>query len=120
MENSLKHHGVKGQKWGVRRKRDKSSDRSNSDSIRKKKVYEMSNQELRDVNNRLQLESNYKSLRKQSNRGRNITMGVLATAGTIVTAASTAQKLYKLGKPIVNKAIDLIGNWVVKDINRHL
>lgn len=116
MENVLQHHGVKGQKWGVRRKRDKSSDRSNSDSIRKKKVYEMSNQELRDVNNRLQLEQQYKTLRKQRNHANNFIKGFIATAGTVTAVAAASKTFYKYGKPIVDKALDGIGNWVVSGI----
>lgn len=77
--NQLYHYGILGQKWGVRRyqnkdgtrtsagkKRDrrhgKSEDHMKSQSAKKKGPDGLSNDELRKLNERLQLEENYKRL----------------------------------------------------------
>lgn len=51
--NELAHYGVKGMRWGVRKK---------SKSTPRKSISEMSNQELQDHINRGNLEKQYKSL----------------------------------------------------------
>lgn len=51
--NELAHYGVKGMRWGVRKK---------SKSKPRKSISEMSNQELQDHINRGNLEKQYKSL----------------------------------------------------------
>ena len=74
--NELQHWGVKGMKWGVRRSRlssDSSSSRRSSKSedyvrakaLKKKKLSQLSNSELKELNNRMQLEQNYRNLKKQ-------------------------------------------------------
>lgn len=62
MDNELMHYGVLGMKWGRRKARNTSDDYKKSRSIKKKHVSEMSNQELKQLNERLQLEANYKNL----------------------------------------------------------
>lgn len=76
--DDLYHHGIKGMKWGVRRKRttlastkskkrsSQSEDHIRAKQLKKKKVSQMSNAELRELNNRLQLESQYKNLKRQN------------------------------------------------------
>lgn len=74
MTDELYHFGVKGMKWGVRHdkkssgslrsgktKRVASEDYTRSRDIMKKKPYEMSNRELQEANNRLQLENTYRN-----------------------------------------------------------
>lgn len=76
MANSLIHYGIKGMKWGVRRyqnsdgtytdegkrRRNYSSDYTSTQSLRKKSYKELSNSELKELNRRLNLESEYKRL----------------------------------------------------------
>ncbi len=60
IEKIIRHHGIKGMRWGVRRKRGKdgrvSQDYKTSRGILKKKTKQMSNEELRKLNKRLELE----------------------------------------------------------------
>lgn len=115
MENvnyELYHHGVKGMRWGVRRKRSMSEDAKRTATIKKKKIHEMSNNELRDANNRLQLESQYKQLTKKRNVVKSAVTGFIKTAGTISAVVAAAKTYEKFG----GKILDKIGNWVIKDI----
>lgn len=115
--NYLAHYGVLGMKWGVRRKsRTPSADSAKVKAIRKKKVNEMSNQELRDANNRLQLEKQYKDLTKKQNLGqlgKKAVKTFIGTAGTI-TAVTAAYATYK---KTGNQILDKIGDWACGEIN---
>ena len=73
----LEHAGIKGMKWGVRRYQNKdgtltpagrkrySEDHVRAKALKKKRLSQLSNAELRELNNRMQLENQYKSLKKQ-------------------------------------------------------
>lgn len=79
-DNELIHWGVKGQKWGVRRYQNKdgsltaagkkrqkenwSEDAKTASALRKKNIKQLSNAELRKLNERIQLENNYNNLTK--------------------------------------------------------
>lgn len=58
---NLKHFGIPGMKWGIRRK-NPSGDYTKAREIRKKHVSEMSNDELKTVIGRLSLEKQYKDI----------------------------------------------------------
>lgn len=66
IEKALAHYGIKGMKWGVRRKRGKggrvSSDYSKSRAILKKKLSQMSDDELKQLNKRLEMERKLKQV----------------------------------------------------------
>lgn len=105
--NYLMHYGVLGMKWGVRRNRSGSSSggsenkRSMSDdarearSIRRKKPSEMSNAELRKVNERTRLEQEYSRLNPST-----VQKGLAATAA-IIGVMNTAVNLYNSGNNLV-------------------
>ena len=76
--DELYHYGVLGMKWG-RRKSRMSQDASEARAIKKKKVSEMSNAELKRLNERQNLERIY----KQNNKSK-IAIG-LAAAGTAIS-----------------------------------
>lgn len=96
----LKHYGVKGMKWGVRRKtRKTSSDYNESREIKKKHVSEMSNEELRKLNKRMDLEQNYKRLNPSyAQRGMKYIGTAVATTGTILALQQNSERLIKLGR----------------------
>ena len=117
MTCELQHFGVKGMKWGVRRNRKRIN--INEDYTRahsKKSVKEMSDSELRSRNNRLQMEMQYSNLTKKKYTGSKVVKSFIGTAGTI-TAAEIAYKTYK---GIANKAIDAIGDYVMRDLEKGL
>lgn len=59
----IKHHGILGQKWGVRRYQNNDGSLTEEGKKRySKKVSEMSNEELRKNVDRLRLENEYKRL----------------------------------------------------------
>lgn len=111
--NELYHHGVKGMHWGVRRyqnpdgtytnagKRHRtdgwSEDAKNVHELKKKNIKELSNAELRKINERRQLERTYYS----SIDPTLVTKGVAYTAAA-VGVMGTSLKLYKHSSTIIN------------------
>lgn len=77
--NRLKHYGVKGMRWGVRKDRKQSADSKTAETLRRKSLSEMSNKELQTLNQRLNLERQYNSLtEKKTSRGAKIVKDALA------------------------------------------
>lgn len=71
--------------------------------LRKKPIKELSNDDLKTINKRLEMETKYKELSGKSNRGKQIVQGLIAT-GTTIAALETAAKTYKrVGQYAVNK-----------------
>ena len=98
-DGELAHYGIKGMKWGVRRyqnkdgsytsaglkrRRQTSSDYEETKELRKKSYKELSDSELKRLNKRLNLESEYRRLNPQGiERGKKIARDIVATAGLI-------------------------------------
>ena len=115
-ESELYHYGIKGMKWGVRKSRSRTGSsrkkRSKTDGwsddaketyrIKKKKVNQMSNAELRKVNERRNLERNYKQLNPNAvKRGVAVVATTAAALGTMATLYNNGSNLVKIGQKIV-------------------
>ena len=102
----LYHFGIPGMKWGKRNRSSNvpsSEDHINKTKLQKKPLKSMSNMELRKLNERLQLEKQYKDLNpKDINKGLNFVKKVTA-------AGTTLASLYALSKtPMVQDMIKAI------------
>ena len=136
-KNELYHWGVKGMKWGVRRyqnndgtltaagkkrrKTELSEDARDAARIKTKKVGEMSNAELRRLNERTRLEQEHKRLHPNAFK-RGVAV-VAATAGvmtTVMTAYDKSGKLFNLGKRVGDRIIDGAGDMIMKDLNKRI
>lgn len=122
----IKHWGIKGQKWGVRRYQNADGSLTPAGKKRyvevhedyekthsRKSVKEMSNAELKARNNRLQMEKQYSDLTNKAGRGKKAVQTFITTAGTL----SAVIAAYGTYKKIANGALDGIGNMIVKSIN---
>ena len=116
----LCHHGVKGMKWGIRkdysssgsgkrkrsRQEDWSDDAKEASQIKKKRVSQMSNAELRKLNERQNLERQHQQLNPSViSKGVKYVTTAAAVTGTALTIYANSEKIIKLGKPIVEAAI---------------
>lgn len=107
MPKDIMHIGVLGMRWG--RRKGRTSDSSSADhtrvsSLKKKKLNELSNEELKTFNTRKNLEKQYKTLNPSKLASGAKTVGkVLAVIGTITAAAATIKNAAAIGKSIYDK-----------------
>lgn len=110
--NTLQHYGVLGMKWGRRKKRQAATHDDYARAHSGKSVRSMSDKELRDANNRLQMERQYKTLTQKTSIGKKAVKAFIGVAGTIV-AAESAYKTYKrIGDSALSKVGDLVLNSI--------
>lgn len=104
-----------------KRKSDWSDDAKTAKNISKKSVKEMSNAELRKLNERTQLETQYRSLNPGFvKKGMRFVTTAAAVTGTILTLSNNSGKVINLGKGAANKIIDAAGNMVMRDLAKRL
>ena len=126
--DELRHHGIKGMKWGVRRTekqlaRARGSKKSSEDHDDYKKAHSsksvssMSDNELRERNNRLQMEKQYASLTKKSSKGKQAVNAFVATATTLAAVMKAYDIYKKVASPYVDKGLDKVGDMVLKSID---
>mgnify|MGYP003396379070 FL=1 len=92
----ITHIGVPGMKWGIRKRRSSGPDTSSEDhrvsrTIKTKKISEMSNDELKKLTTRLQLERQLKDLdSKNTSSGQKFVKEALSAHAKLTAAALLA------------------------------
>lgn len=131
----LEHHGVLGQKWGVRRYQNKDGSLTNAGKKRqksdaseahpdytrahsKKSVKNMSDSELQKVNNRLNMERNYKNLtKKEVSAGKKFVQKAIIGAAIAGATVAVSSRVSKATGQAVGNALDksiALGKEVIK------
>lgn len=121
MENNynLSHSGIKGMKWGVRRYRNKdgsltpagkkrysnwSEDARTASDLKKKSRNELSNAELKKVNERARLEQEYSRLNPNTiQKGWKFVAAAAGVTGTALAVYNNSNQLVNLGKKFVGR-----------------
>ena len=131
VNKELAHYGILGMKWGIRRTparlaRARGSKKTVEDvhddykrAQDKKSVKSMSDKELRERNNRLQMEAQYATLtKKKTSAGKKFVTGLVATAVTGV-ASSYVNKYARVGADYVEKSLSKgVENFVLNDLKK--
>lgn len=117
----LYHWGIKGMKWGVRKDRKVSEDAATAKALKKKKLDELSNAELKKLNERKNLEQQYKNLNPGViKKGLKFVGAAAAVLGTAAALYNNGNSVVKAGKEVGGKIIDVAGDLVMKDLARGL
>ena len=134
----LVHHGIKGQKWGVRRYQNEdgtytaagkrrykgSEDYANSKTLQKKGIKNLSNEELATLNERLKLEHDYKTytakgesyVKKYLIQAGGKVAGAALTAGAVYVGAKYGSKYLSAKASEITEAAVKAAPNVAKDI----
>lgn len=105
----LEHYGVKGMKWGVRNEKrpNHSGDFKSTKKLRNRNPHELTNRQLKTINERINLEQNYRRLNPSTvSKGHSAVKGIL---GGLTTAAS----LYSLIQSPAGKAAIAAGKTFI-------
>lgn len=112
MNNRLQHVGILGMRWGRRKgkisvtKEDKrSEDYKKAKVLKKKKISEMSNEELKAFATRMQLEKQYKDLNMSSvAKGQKEVFEILSAAGKQTATTLVAAQMLKQAERLIGAA----------------
>jgi hypothetical protein len=106
----LEHYGVRGMHWGIRNDkpaRKVSSDYKKTAAYRKRHPQELSNKQLKSINERLNLETNYKRMNPSKiAAGHETVKRVLGVVGTVSTAYAFVKS--PLGQALVKNGSKFI------------
>jgi len=99
MSNMLVHYGILGMKWGIRRtQKNKGLNKTSREDKQKSKpndVKKMSDEELRKIVNRLQLERQYSQLSEGNvSKGKEYVQKIIKAGTTVAAVTTTALTLY--------------------------
>ena len=111
--NELKHYGILGMRWGIRRFQDKSGRLTRAGQKRygndndkdHKRLEDMTDAELQRMVNRLNLENQYKNLTRKpetKSRGQQMAENILKFTGSVIVVSKTAIDLYNKYSTIRN------------------
>lgn len=116
VEEFIAHYGVKGMRWGVRKQRTTSSDYKKTAHLRNRRPSELTNKQLKSVNERVNLEANYRRLHPHTvDRGEKRAKELLKVLGTAAAFYTMAQS--PAGKALTargKQAISKVGEAVMK------
>jgi len=108
-QEALEHYGIKGMRWGVRKKRSRTPSASSKETsaLRKKKAFELTDEELKKVNKRLNLEKQYKEATASS--ANKLAKKAVAGATLTVLTAAIAAGMTNAGKAVINYGKKKVG-----------
>lgn len=90
VDKILEHHGTKGMRWGVRKRRSEAAraakfgpqapEHARARELKKKPLSRLSNEELKELNTRTNLEQSYRKMNPSTiKKGENLAKGLLST-----------------------------------------
>lgn len=87
LEEFIAHYGIKGMKWGIRRKRNPKTGRVGGKKTKKRKVSDIPDDELRAKVKRMNMEKQYRDLKRQERDQKVVRRGAKAV-GSIMAKSS--------------------------------